>query len=220
MIRSPNLAHALFMSTLVVGLTTLGCGGKILDDGSLPGGSSGSTAGAPTSSQGGPSGTATPPATSPGGPGGPGVGPTPPKTTAIVCGGSSCDAATQECCITVGGGGGGGSSSTAGGPGGDPPSTAMCTPIGKCGGDIALSCSSTASCASGQTCCADLNTDAPTAVCQASCGGGGGGNVQLCASDKECPTGRICQDTRAGFKFCRRPGGGGGGGGGGSSGGP
>ena len=229
MTRSSMLAQALSIGTIAGSITLMAaCGGKILDDGSVtattgPGGSpTGTVNGGPGATSGSAPGT---PSGSPSG--GPTTGPTPPKSTApIACGGASCDGATQECCITVGGGpGGGGSTSSAGGPPTDPTS-ATCTPKGKCGGDIALSCSSAASCTGGQVCCANLNADAPTAKCQPACGAGGGtggggggqgGTAQLCASDKECPKGRTCQDSQAGFKFCRRPGGGGGGGGGASS---
>jgi hypothetical protein len=209
MIRSSIFAQALSAGTVVLAVA---CGGKILDDGAVTSEPGPSAPGAPSgNSPGGPTASAAPSPGSPTGPSGPVVtGPAPTKTAPIACGSTSCDGATQDCCITVGGGGGGGSS-TAGGPGGGAPSSAVCTPKGKCDGDIALSCSSTASCASGQVCCANLNADAPTAVCQASCGGGGGGGggggvQQLCASDKDCPMGRRCQDTEAGFKFCRRSG--------------
>jgi hypothetical protein len=214
-------------STLAISLGTLGtlalvaaCGGKILDDGSVTA-ISGGPGTSPTGSAGGGPGATTgnAPSSPTGGPSsGPGTGPTPtPSTKPIACGGGSCDGATQECCITVGGGpGGGGSTSSAGGPPSDP-TMATCTPKGKCGGDIALSCSSAASCVSGQVCCADLSADAPAATCQPSCARG---DAQLCVSDKDCPMGRTCQDTQVGFKFCRRGGGGGGGGGASSNGGP
>ena len=219
MTRSSMLALSLGTIALVAA-----CGGKILDDGSVT-----SIAGGPGTSPTGSAGSGGPGATtgsvpsSPsGGPtSGPGTGPAPTATTKpITCGAIACDGATQECCITVGGGpgggGGGGSTTSAGGPPSDP-TTATCTPKGKCGGDIALSCSSAASCAGGEVCCADLNADAPAATCQPKCPRG---NSQLCTSDKDCTKGRTCQDTQAGFSFCRRPGGGGGGGGASSDGGP
>jgi hypothetical protein len=209
MTRSSMLAVSLGTIALVAA-----CGGKILDDGSVTAIAGGPGA-SPTASAGSAPGatTGSAPASPGGGPSsGPGASPGATTTKPITCGAVSCDGATQECCITVGGGpggpGGGGSTSSAGGPPSDP-TVATCTPKGKCGGDIALSCSSAASCVSGQVCCVDLSADAPAAMCQASCPRG---NAQLCTSDKDCTRGRTCQDTQAGFSFCRRPGGGGGGG--------
>ncbi|MEO6420110.1 MAG: hypothetical protein ABIP39_11910, partial [Polyangiaceae bacterium] len=133
-------------------------------------------------------------------PGGPAVildASTPPTPmTGITCGMTSCDSATQECCLTVMGGGG-------------PMAGGTCTAKGACMGGLALTCSSSASCAMGDVCCVNFTQTGGTATCQPSCmggggGGGGGGGIQLCATDAECPMGEACSMGPGGFKACRR----------------
>ncbi|GAC1539762.1 MAG: hypothetical protein NVS3B10_04490 [Polyangiales bacterium] len=96
----------------------------------------------------------------------------------ITCGGGvSCDPATQDCCASPGGGG------------------LACVAKGTCGG-IPITCSSAASCPSGDVCC--FNFGGGGATCAPSCGG-----IQLCAVDAECRPPLRCQPLIAGFRVCR-----------------
>lgn len=212
---------SLVLASGLVAVLVAACGGKVLDSSTLGGGAGdnagggGAGAGAdPTTGTTGGTGTTTgsAPAPTPSGPSG-----------TVACGSSACNVATEQCCVTFGGGG----------PGSGPGADGACVPVGKCNGDIALSCASGKNCPGGQVCCADLNGDVASATCQTTCVGGfgpgappppgpaGDGSVQLCASDSECPKGMTCRQTPLGFGVCqpRRGGGGGGGHGGGGGGG-
>jgi hypothetical protein len=100
----------------------------------------------------------------------------------IACGATACDATREECCAQ-----GGGSS---------------CTAIGACTGGIPLSCSSGASCATGDVCCLALGRAGPTSTCAANCGAVGAG-AQLCASNSECAPREQCRAALAGLSICQ-----------------
>ena len=139
------------------------------------------------------------------------------KTT-IACGASTCSAPAQECCVTAstGGSSGASGSSSGGGSSGSPGVGETCVAKGKCNGDLALSCSSSASCTGGQLCCVDTNggVGATTATCEATCPTTGGRPIQLCATDAECKAG-TCKASQYGLKICSTGGTGGKDGGGG-----
>ncbi|MEO7093752.1 MAG: hypothetical protein ABI175_10915 [Polyangiales bacterium] len=96
----------------------------------------------------------------------------------ITCGPTTCNAATEICCAGFG--------------------TFSCTAPGACGG-TPLSCSSAASCKSGNVCCFNGGGGAASATCQPFCFGG----VQLCAGDAECRPPQICRPVFGGFNVCR-----------------
>ncbi|MDB4936267.1 MAG: hypothetical protein JWP87_3239 [Labilithrix sp.] len=140
-----------------------------------------------------------------------------PTSAGIACGTATCTSA-QECCVSLPTGGGGGGGRGGGGAGADQ----ACVAKGKCAGDVALTCSSAASCGANQVCCLDIDTSggASTATCKTSCGTGGGAGprpIQLCATDAECKNGS-CKPAQLGLKICATPSSGGGGGGGGGGG--
>jgi hypothetical protein len=91
---------------------------------------------------------------------------------------------TQQCCVSMAGAG--------------------CVDLGNCQG-VTLDCTSAATCADGEVCCAKLNGGIPKAKCSDSCGGGigpGGGSVQLCDSDAECAP-KKCVMVFGGFSICQ-----------------
>jgi hypothetical protein len=114
-----------------------------------------------------------------------------PPIGTISCGDKSCDPATQVCCVSFMGG-------------------QSCTAKGKCSGGIGLACTSAASCPGGEKCCFSGGGGGGGASCKASCGMGGPGSAQLCATDAECPMGQTCRNVMGGFKICRPAGGPGG----------
>jgi hypothetical protein len=104
----------------------------------------------------------------------------------ISCGpGVTCDAASQECCVAFGGGGG-----------------SKCIAKGGACSGAALSCSSAASCPSGDVCCAGRDpSGAITSTCEPTkCSGT---EQQICATDAECGPGGRCRDAIGGFRTCR-----------------
>jgi hypothetical protein len=118
-----------------------------------------------------------------------------PPITATMCGTATCTA-TQECCIEL--------------ATGKVACDTACT-----GASIAATCSSAASCTGGQVCCASLDIvgggrrdgGGPSASCQDSCaredaGRGAAAEVQLCATDDECPAGDTCRDEGGGLVVC------------------
>jgi hypothetical protein len=118
-----------------------------------------------------------------------------PPITATMCGTATCTA-TQECCIEL--------------ATGKVACDTACT-----GASIAATCSSAASCTGGQVCCASLDivgggrrdAGGPSASCQDSCaredaGRGAVAEVQLCATDDECPAGDTCRDEGGGLVVC------------------
>jgi hypothetical protein len=117
-----------------------------------------------------------------------------PPVTATMCGTATCTA-TQECCIEL--------------ATGKVACDTACT-----GASIAATCSSAASCTGGQVCCASLDLvgggrrdgGGASASCQDSCaredGGRAAAEVQLCATDDECPAGDTCRDEGGGLVVC------------------
>jgi hypothetical protein len=102
-------------------------------------------------------------------------------TGSITCGEARCDSATQDCCVSFQG--------------------ASCGPRGSCTG-ASLSCSSAASCPDNEVCCVELQGQI-SAACAPACGSG----VQLCASDRECPSGLACRTNALGYDTCAPTGG-------------
>jgi hypothetical protein len=100
----------------------------------------------------------------------------------IHCGptGVDCDPATQECCAMFGG-------------------SFSCVAKGTCGG-FPLSCSSAASCPTGDVCCLEFGGGGTGS---ASCTPGFCPGIQLCATSAECPTGTRCRRLFGGYRSCR-----------------
>ena len=90
---------------------------------------------------------------------------------AIKCGNTTCNAQSQQCCISQQG--------------------ASCVSTGNCNGGIALSCSSSANCASGEVCCATLGGGTPSAKCASTCGNPPQA-IQVCAKKSECKPNQNC----------------------------
>jgi hypothetical protein len=99
----------------------------------------------------------------------------------------TCNGATQECCVGFSG--------------------AKCVAKGGCGGGSTFTCSDSASCPSGQVCCASRTGMSGGASCKPTCDMG----LVLCATDAECKDGQRCNTGLGGFKYCGRAGGGDGG---------
>ena len=98
--------------------------------------------------------------------------------TGILCGGlAACDPGAQDCCVSPSSG------------------SFACVPKGTCGG-IPISCSSAASCPTGDVCCFGFGGGGAT--CTTSCGG-----IQLCALDAECAPLLRCRPAIAGFRVCQ-----------------
>jgi hypothetical protein len=121
------------------------------------------------------------------------------QSTAINCGTTTCNSATEQCCLGFNG-------------------TASCVAEGEAcpGGGLSLSCTGSSNCSDGEVCCGNIGGGSASATCQPSCGGGGGfggGGLQLCNSDADCPTNETCRDTPFGISLCRPQHGGGGPGG-------
>ena len=107
-------------------------------------------------------------------------------TGTIKCGTETCNGATQECCVGFSG--------------------SKCVAKGGCGGGSTFTCSDTASCPSGQVCCAErTSSGGGGASCKTTCSMG----VVLCSKDSECKMGERCVAGLGGFKFCRATMGGG-----------
>lgn len=102
----------------------------------------------------------------------------------ISCGMDKCSAATEDCCISGGAG-------------------AACRPRGSCTRGVALSCSSTASCATGQVCCFRASGMGGAATCTTTCSGGRE-TFRLCETDSECNAGTTCRGVGFGsLRSCR-----------------
>ena len=101
----------------------------------------------------------------------------------IRCGSAECNAATQDCCLGPGGG--------------------TCAGRGACMRGASLSCSSAASCPSGNVCCFRFSGMSGKSTCDSTCSGRG--SFQLCDSDSECSGGTRCRDGMLvpGVKTCR-----------------
>ena len=213
--------------SVVIGFVLLAaCGGRTLDEfgdtldgggGTSSGGASGGASGngasssgfgssGGTSSGGGTSGGTSGGAssgggTSSGGTSGTVVDASVPGT--IACGKTSCVAGAEECCITFQGGPGGGTANE------------TCTPVGKCQGGVALTCTGSSNCPAGEVCCASFGGGGGGgpggggggAKCAKTCGGGGGpggGGVQLCNGNGDCPPGEQCVPAPiGGVNICR-----------------
>jgi hypothetical protein len=101
-----------------------------------------------------------------------------PPEGGILCGTTYCSSATEECCANITG--------------------LQCVAKGTCTGGT-LSCSSSASCGTGQVCCfGGLGGGSPTASCQFFCVG-----IILCATDAECSGSQRCQPAFGGYRTCR-----------------
>jgi hypothetical protein len=96
----------------------------------------------------------------------------------IVCGPTTCNAATEICCAGFG--------------------TFSCTSPGLCVG-TPLSCSSAASCKTGNVCCFNGGFGGTaSATCAPFCPG-----IQLCAVDAECRPPQTCRPVFGGYRICR-----------------
>jgi hypothetical protein len=129
-----------------------------------------------------------------------GTGPGGTTGSPVACASDTCDPQAQVCCVNPGGGG---------------PPGAACSSKSLCTG-VPLVCTGSDNCPTGEVCCLQLDASGggppswpPTASCQSTCEGPGGGggpgpySDQLCNADSQCPSGQRCQDAGSGIGMCQ-----------------
>lgn len=172
-----------FQAAVLVLAVLSGCGGRTISGSEEQGSATGGTAGdsAASGGKGASTGSSGGNATAAG-------GGTTGQEPEIACGTDLCDAETMDCCV--------GANSSA------------CVVKGSCEG-VTFSCSSSASCAEGQVCCAhvDLGEQRLESTCRESCGGSDGPTIQFCVSDSECRNGEVCAESYGLQGVCRGNGG-------------